>query len=145
MKCFAASPDLGAEESHNGQTHLAAAVLTCNEQKDTKREKHAVQELHQRVQTLTHSPIAAMWYCDLDVRLHNGLVHGADGVVIRTVSIQRVVVSWSTHVVIQYTALYSTRLRFALECTIFVRAQADVARSQTSEVTFTITRITHGR
>lgn len=36
-------------------------------------------------QTLTYSPIAAMWNCYLDVCLHDGLVHRRNGVIICTI------------------------------------------------------------
>lgn len=61
----------------------------CSDQKEALHEERNLVQ----IKTLTHSPIAAMWNCNLNVCLHNGFVHRTDGVVICTVQIDRMMVS----------------------------------------------------
>lgn len=73
MKCLAANPDLGAEERE-------FFFIIMNTAKLAKLKLQHCQE------PLTHSPIASMWNCYLDVCLHNGLIKRANIIIISTVS-----------------------------------------------------------
>lgn len=104
MKCLAARPDLGAKKEtwqsiqylwpifvqkvyHHVSTLNCFQLLRANNPA-TKGDKEEMQKLKcciSMTKTLTYSPIAAMWHCYLDVCLHNGFIHRANGIIICTV------------------------------------------------------------
>lgn len=85
MKYLAANPDLGAEEDERERkTEFCSLLLLKRELSNTA--KLVKLKLQHCQESLTHSPIASMWNCYLDVCLHNGLIKRTNSIIISTVS-----------------------------------------------------------
>lgn len=82
MKYLAANPDLGAKED---KKRTEVCLLFFSKCELSNAAKLGEPELQRCQESLTHSSIASMWNCYLDVCLHNSLVQRINSIIISTV------------------------------------------------------------